>query len=112
MVDFLARIGLAFLARSLISLFFSSLYAFKTYILPKYITNDEWIRSLGSWAAVTGCTHGIGLAYAKELAKRNMNLILIARNEQSLKKVSQVLGWSLSLFSVVIAATQLFLVLF
>ncbi|KAG5323138.1 HSDL1 protein, partial [Acromyrmex heyeri] len=38
----------------------------------------------GEWAVVTGSTDGIGKAYAKELAARNMNLILISRNLEKL----------------------------
>jgi 17beta-estradiol 17-dehydrogenase / very-long-chain 3-oxoacyl-CoA reductase len=35
---------------------------------------------------VTGSTDGIGKAYAKELASRNMNLILISRTLEKLEK--------------------------
>lgn len=38
---------------------------------------------------VTGSTDGIGKAYAKELAIRNMNLILISRNLEKLKSTKQ-----------------------
>lgn len=91
-MSFLSLIGSFYVFKVSISWLLSLLYGFKTYIWPNYVTNDKWLRSLGSWAIVTGCTHGIGLAYAKELAKRRINLILIARNEKSLNKVSQVLG--------------------
>lgn len=43
----------------------------------------------GEWALVTGSTDGIGKAYAKELAIRNMNLILISRNLEKLKSTKQ-----------------------
>ena len=39
-----------------------------------------------------GCTHGIGLAYAHELAKRKMNLILISRNSALLRKEAAFFG--------------------
>lgn len=38
---------------------------------------------------VTGSTDGIGKAYAKELAKRDFYLVLIARNEEKLKNVAK-----------------------
>ena len=38
---------------------------------------------------VTGCTRGIGYCYAFELAKRGMNLILIARNAKALNEMAQ-----------------------
>lgn len=43
-------------------------------------------------AVVTGSTDGIGKEYAKELAKRGMNLVLISRNMDKLQKVSSEIG--------------------
>lgn len=40
----------------------------------------------GHWAVVTGSTDGIGKAYAKELAARNINLVLISRTLEKLEK--------------------------
>lgn len=44
------------------------------------------LGAYGRWACVTGCTDGIGKAYVEELAKRDLNLVLISR---SLEKLSQ-----------------------
>lgn len=41
-----------------------------------------------SWALITGSTDGIGWAFAKALAHRGFNLILVARNEEKLKTTS------------------------
>nr|XP_033325770.1 inactive hydroxysteroid dehydrogenase-like protein 1 [Megalopta genalis]XP_033325771.1 inactive hydroxysteroid dehydrogenase-like protein 1 [Megalopta genalis]XP_033325772.1 inactive hydroxysteroid dehydrogenase-like protein 1 [Megalopta genalis]XP_033325773.1 inactive hydroxysteroid dehydrogenase-like protein 1 [Megalopta genalis]XP_033325774.1 inactive hydroxysteroid dehydrogenase-like protein 1 [Megalopta genalis] len=40
----------------------------------------------GEWAVVTGSTDGIGKAYAKELAARGVNLVLISRSLEKLEK--------------------------
>lgn len=40
----------------------------------------------GEWAVVTGSTDGIGKAYAKELAARRINLVLISRSLEKLEK--------------------------
>jgi short-subunit dehydrogenase len=40
------------------------------------------------WSLVTGATSGIGLAFAKELAKQNKPMVLVARNVEKLKEVS------------------------
>ncbi|XP_050445244.1 inactive hydroxysteroid dehydrogenase-like protein 1 isoform X3 [Cataglyphis hispanica] len=45
--------------------------------------------TFGEWAVVTGSTDGIGKAYAKELAIRNMNLILISRNLEKLESTKE-----------------------
>lgn len=39
-----------------------------------------------SWAVVTGSSDGIGLAFAKNLAQRGFNIVLMARNLDKLNK--------------------------
>jgi len=41
----------------------------------------------GDWAAITGATDGIGKAYARELAKQGLNVLLISRTESKLRDV-------------------------
>lgn len=41
---------------------------------------------------VTGSTDGIGKEYAKQLAQRGVNIILIARNLTKLMQVSREIG--------------------
>ncbi|XP_011303687.1 inactive hydroxysteroid dehydrogenase-like protein 1 isoform X2 [Fopius arisanus] len=43
----------------------------------------------GEWAVVTGSTDGIGKAYARELASRGINLILISRTLERLEKTRE-----------------------
>ena len=45
-----------------------------------------------AYALITGASRGIGLSIAIELAKRNINLILIARDEVALKENARVLN--------------------
>ncbi|XP_062917859.1 very-long-chain 3-oxoacyl-CoA reductase-A [Mobula hypostoma] len=47
------------------------------------------VESFGRWAVVTGATDGIGKAYARELAKRGMSIVLISRNEEKLDEVAK-----------------------
>lgn len=57
----------------------------------KYYIFDDDIKvkeEYGEWAVITGGTDGIGLGYAKELAKQNVNLILISRSNEKLKEIS------------------------
>lgn len=90
--DTFALIGLFYTGKLTFKCISSLYYGFKTYILSSYYKNDKWMKELGEWAVVTGCTHGIGLAYCRELAKRKINLILIARNAELLQKVSSAFG--------------------
>lgn len=43
-------------------------------------------------ALITGGSSGIGFSFAKELIKKNYEIILVARNEKKLKKAVQTLG--------------------
>lgn len=43
---------------------------------------------IGRWAVVTGATDGIGKAYAEELARRGMSIVLISRTREKLDEVS------------------------
>lgn len=42
-----------------------------------------------SYALVTGSTDGYGKSYARELARRGLNLVLVARNGEKLEKTKQ-----------------------
>lgn len=44
------------------------------------------------FSVVTGSTDGIGRAYATELAKRGMNLVLVSRNLEKLNAVASHLS--------------------
>ena len=58
------------------------------YILPLFgYTND--LQKYGAWAVVTGCTDGIGLQYALQLAAKGFNIVLISRSEEKLQTVSK-----------------------
>ncbi|XP_060113556.1 very-long-chain 3-oxoacyl-CoA reductase-like [Heteronotia binoei] len=46
------------------------------------------LTSYGPWAVVTGATNGIGKAYAHELARRGLNVVLISRSLEKLKQVA------------------------
>ncbi|XP_022775617.1 very-long-chain 3-oxoacyl-CoA reductase-like protein At1g24470 [Durio zibethinus] len=46
------------------------------------------LNKYGSWALVTGATDGIGKAFACQLARQGLNLILVSRNSNKLKTVS------------------------
>jgi len=43
----------------------------------------------GKWAIVTGATDGIGRAYAFELAKNKLNIVLVSRTEAKLEAVQK-----------------------
>lgn len=59
---------------------------------PKLFGPKIDVRQISSWAVVTGATDGIGKAYAKALAKKGLNLILISRSQTKLENVAKEIG--------------------
>uniref|UniRef100_A0A6P7GUP1 Very-long-chain 3-oxoacyl-CoA reductase-like n=1 Tax=Diabrotica virgifera virgifera TaxID=50390 RepID=A0A6P7GUP1_DIAVI len=60
-------------------------------LAASFISNEKTslAKKFGPWALITGCTDGIGKAYAFGLAKRGINIVLVSRNEEKLKKTAQ-----------------------
>lgn len=50
---------------------------------------DPLFTSYGPWAVVAGASEGLGAAYADELAARQFNLVLIARNAEKLSDLGK-----------------------
>ncbi|KAF4109866.1 17-beta-hydroxysteroid dehydrogenase type 3 isoform X1 [Onychostoma macrolepis] len=50
---------------------------------------ETFFTSLGKWAVVTGGSDGIGRAYAEELSKLGMSVIIISRNQEKLDRAAR-----------------------
>ncbi|XP_067348138.1 hydroxysteroid (20-beta) dehydrogenase 2 [Channa argus] len=62
------------------------------YGLRQYFLSEFWqldLRRYGQWAVVTGATSGIGKAYASELARRGLDVVLISRSVDKLQMVAK-----------------------
>lgn len=57
----------------------------------------------GRWALVTGASSGLGIDFARELAQRGMNLVLVARRKERLHDVKTKLEQQYGADAVVIA---------
>ncbi|CAH0754822.1 unnamed protein product [Bemisia tabaci] len=88
-LSLLAGVGSALVLWVLADTLWSVLLGLKVHLLPYFkAQNADLVKKYGSWAVVTGSTDGIGRAYAKELAKRGVNIVLISRSIEKLLQVS------------------------
>lgn len=61
---------------------------FLNWVYVNFLRQPKNLKKYGSWALVTGPTDGIGKSFAFELARKGLNLILVGRNPDKLKDVS------------------------
>lgn len=62
--------------------------AFLQWVYVNFLRPAKNLKKYGSWALVTGPTDGIGKAFAFQLARKGLNLVLMGRNPEKLKDVS------------------------
>ncbi|XP_065211918.1 hydroxysteroid dehydrogenase-like protein 1 [Planococcus citri] len=86
--DTLATIGLLYVGKLSVSFGLSLYRGFKEHILTKLCPNKELIFSYGNWAMVTGATEGMGKAFAEELARRGLNIVLLDTDLSKLNDIS------------------------
>ncbi|KAL7389737.1 hypothetical protein ABVT39_008879 [Epinephelus coioides] len=58
----------------------------------QFFLSELWqvdLRTYGQWAVVTGATSGIGKAYANELARRGLDVILVSRSDDKLRMTAK-----------------------
>ena len=61
-------------------------------------------QKYGPWALVTGASSGIGEQYAKQLAAKKLNLMLVARRKERLETLAKALNTEHKIETKVIAA--------
>ncbi|XP_044079706.1 hydroxysteroid (20-beta) dehydrogenase 2 isoform X3 [Siniperca chuatsi] len=85
--DVLAIVGGFAVVFHLLKLAWRCWDGFKEFVLSEIWQVD--LRTFGQWAVVTGATSGIGKAYASELARRGLNVVLVSRSDDKLQMVAK-----------------------
>ncbi|KAM9312172.1 uncharacterized protein PAF06_010089 [Gastrophryne carolinensis] len=83
-VTVLAYLALSYL---IIQQLYKLLKSFRVHILSRVWRTD--LKNYKGWAVVTGATDGIGKGYARELARRGLDVVLISRTLEKLQKVAR-----------------------
>ncbi|XP_043997172.1 very-long-chain 3-oxoacyl-CoA reductase-like isoform X2 [Gambusia affinis] len=86
-IDVLAVFGGVTVFLHLLKFTWKCCRGFRQYILSSICQAN--LRAYGQWAVVTGATSGIGKAYATELARRGLDIVLIGRSDERLQKVAK-----------------------
>jgi len=63
-------------------------WLYENFLGPRFGKSIDF-KSYGRWALVTGATDGIGKEYAKSLAKKGLNIILVSRTLSKLETVAK-----------------------
>lgn len=87
--DALALIGALYASRQALRIVCCILKTGNDHVLTKLSGLVDLKKNFGEWAVVTGSSEGIGKAYARELAKRGVNIVLISRGENRLYKTAE-----------------------
>jgi 17beta-estradiol 17-dehydrogenase / very-long-chain 3-oxoacyl-CoA reductase len=87
-LDYLYAIGVLYGAKKTIDAVIFGLDAVRVYFLRfGSVHKADFVDRFGEWAVVTGATSPLGLAFAHELARRRMKLVLIAKSRHKLQQV-------------------------
>ncbi|XP_052799770.1 inactive hydroxysteroid dehydrogenase-like protein 1 isoform X4 [Mya arenaria] len=82
--DVFALLGVLYSARKVYNIVSKICSCLNMHLFSKLSSQCDLSEKFGQWAVVTGSSEGIGRAYARELASRGMNLVLISKPENRL----------------------------
>lgn len=88
-METLALIGALYTAKMCITFVNDTYTLIRLHFIPRLVRKADLVKLYGQWAVVTGGTSGIGKYYAKELASRKVNIILVSQNQEKLEALAR-----------------------
>jgi len=101
--EVLAIIGLVYIGHKTLGFSWTLFKGVRAHFWSR-LWDKRLLERYGKWAVITGSTDGIGKAYARELARSGMNVILVARNQEKLDHVAQEIGVEFGVETVTVLA--------
>lgn len=72
-------------------LLFKFSISYLKWVYVNFLRPAKNLKKYGSWAVITGSTDGIGKGFAFQLARKGLNLVLVGRNPDKLREVSEAI---------------------
>ncbi|XP_077166714.1 inactive hydroxysteroid dehydrogenase-like protein 1 [Paroedura picta] len=88
-IETLALIGALYIVKMGFTFVNDTYTLIRLHFIPRLVRRPDLVKLYGKWAVVTGGTSGIGRYYAKELASRKVNIVLISRNQEKLEALAR-----------------------
>nr|XP_056718563.1 inactive hydroxysteroid dehydrogenase-like protein 1 [Euleptes europaea] len=103
-METLALIGALYTAKTCFTVVNDTYTLIRLHFIPRLVRRADLVKLYGEWAVVTGGTSGIGKYYAKELASRKVNIILISRNQEKLEALAKEIADTYKVETAVVVA--------
>uniref|UniRef100_G1KN59 Hydroxysteroid dehydrogenase like 1 n=1 Tax=Anolis carolinensis TaxID=28377 RepID=G1KN59_ANOCA len=103
-IETLALVGAFYIAKTCLIVLGNTYTLIRVHFIPRLVGKADLVKLYGKWAIVTGCTSGVGKAYANELASCGVNVILISRNREKLEAVAKELAESHRIETAIVVA--------
>ncbi|XP_069822014.1 inactive hydroxysteroid dehydrogenase-like protein 1 isoform X2 [Dendropsophus ebraccatus] len=91
-LEVLAVVGALYTARKGLCILYDCCSLLRLHVSPCLLSKKNHVQQYGAWAVVTGASNSIGKAYAEELAKCGLNIILICSKRDQLHSVSEAIS--------------------
>lgn len=91
-VETLALVGAVYTVSKSIAVVRDCYILARLHFIPRLISRTDFVTLYGKWAVISGSVDGIGQAYAEELARQGVNIIIISQNRFELESAAKAIA--------------------